>query len=215
MLRVAAVGTASTGKSALLNALFGTTFLVDARAGSTTAVERVATTFDQFDVDVIDTPPLDEPEDPVHADVYLLVCDKDLTDVEHAEAARIALAGRPLLVLVNKADTYNDAQRYQLLGHIVQRLQELVPASRIMYCAADPVRLVSAVQPDGELVERTIPAPPQLQDVLPALRVALNEARTSLRVQTREYAREAADRVKSAANSGWRLLRDRARKSGF
>ena len=214
MVRVAAVGTASTGKSALLNALFGTRFPVDARAGSTNSPIRAFANFEGKELEVIDTPPLDHHRVPVDADVFLLVCDKDLTYAEYAEALRVSRAGRPLLCALNKADTYSDVQRRQLLSHVGMRLHGLVAARRIVTCAADPVRIADEVQPDGSVVERLTPARRQVEEILPVLHEAIDEARTSLRVQTREYARAAAGRVRSAASSGWRKLRDRRRDRG-
>jgi small GTP-binding protein len=208
MLRLAAVGTSSTGKSALLNALFGTAFAVDPRAGSTTRQAAASVTFEGTELEVIDTPPLETHGALVKADLFLLVCDKDLIEAEYEIALRLSRTGRPLVVALNKSDTYDRRQHSVLREHLRQRLAGVVPPGRIVASAADPVRLIDEFRPDGSTVERVTSAEPHLDEIVRALHDAIEEAKASLRVQAREYTREAIERARSAASAGWKRFRN-------
>ena len=98
MISIAVVGSASTGKSSVANAVFGTAFPVDARSGSTREVLRRVV----GDLEVIDAPPDTAPE----ADAYLLVCDKVLTATEFRHLRDLRRRKRPVAIILNKADTY-------------------------------------------------------------------------------------------------------------
>ena len=191
MIRFAAIGTASTGKSAVLNAVFGTRFAVDVRAGAS-AEQSAAIEFEGEQLEVIDTRPVESVFTRMQADAYLLVCDKDLIDLEYQQIVRIA---RPLGVAVNKSDTYSRPQMRQLLQQIRRRAAGIVPAERIVACAADPVRISYRQAPDERLLEQTVAAPPEVEALLPVIRELIAEAEGSIRVRTRKVAlqtREAA-----------------------
>ena len=108
----------STGKSALLNAVFSTTaFIVDPRAGSTKAVQKVTTQLGVHKVVVIDTPGIGDiagierteaaRQAAQSAELVLIVCDKDLTESEYRLIKIVASFGKPLLAILNKADILN------------------------------------------------------------------------------------------------------------
>ena len=96
MIRVAATGSASTGKSAVLNALFRTRFAVDARSRSTTGRVRQIVRIGEVEIEVIDNPPLPNRSRDTDADVYLLICDKDLTELEYDGSGSDFRRGRGL-----------------------------------------------------------------------------------------------------------------------
>lgn len=191
MIRVAAVGTASTGKSALLNAVFGTAFPVDARADSTVITTSATVDLGIHQLEILDIPPHQSAD----ADVYLLVCDKDLTRAEHGEAQRIVSAGRAIGVILNKSDTYDPSQLARLLEIVRQRLQPFIPPDRVVACEADPVRVVYR---DGE--EEHLSAPADVSAVIPLIEELVAEAAASVRVQARELTLRAAKSTKAAAD---------------
>lgn len=195
MIRVAATGSASTGKSAVLNALFGTQFVVDPRSRSTIAQAIDVVRFGAAEIEVIDNPPLPDSSSRINADVYLLVCDKDLTELEFDEAVRICRAGRALSVVLNKSDTYSGPQIAGLVQHIRWRLRALVPDSDIVACAADPVRLVYEGQPDGTIFEKSAKVSADTQALEDVVRRLISQAEGTLRVRTRELAVRASERV--------------------
>jgi GTPase Era involved in 16S rRNA processing len=182
VISLAAVGSASTGKSALLNALFGTRFKVDAAARTTTGLQSDVVAFAGRHIQVIDTPPLHH----VTADAYLLVCDKDLTAAEFAELERIARKRRPVTIAINKADTFNPAQLRGLLRTVRNRVRDVVPAERVQPCAADPVRIVLARGPSGELVEHVRHGGSDAAAVARCVAAMLDDSSRTIRVRTRE-----------------------------
>ena len=186
MIRIAAVGSASTGKSAVLNAVFGTAFPVDARSGTTHSAARSVV----GEVEVIDAPP----DQLVPADAYLLVCDKDLTESEMAHLQR--MRGRPVAIVLNKSDTYDAAQLDGLLNHIRTRVRGLVQPDRVLACAADPVRIVHRERTDGSVSEHVVPAQADIAAILEAVQDLITAAGSSVRVRSRELAGRLANALK-------------------
>ena len=204
MIRIASTGTASTGKSAVLNALFGTNFRVDARARSTASAVKAILRYGDSEIEVIDLPPLSSRSEGLNADVYLLICDKDLTEPEYQEAVRICRAGRALGVVLNKVDTYSARHLAELLEHIRARLQGHVDASRVVSCAAEPVRIVHEQRPDGSTVEQFVPGAPDVRELELLVNALINEAENTLRVRARELATRTSNRLST-------FLRERIR----
>ena len=193
MISIAATGTSSTGKSALLNALFGTNFEVGAKAGTTRSVAQSVVSFDDRELLVIDTPALGSGSEVVRADVHLLVCDKDLINADASELARILGAGRPLTIVLNKADTYSPAQLRQLKRRIASR----VSGVRVVQTSACPVQITIVHRSDGTESHRSRHLHPEVEDARLAVRAMLGEAAESPRVIAREGAIQAARKVRS------------------
>ena len=160
MIRLAVIGTRSSGKSSIAKAL---------------AIPEVET---------VDGPSTDR----INADAYLLVCDKDLISSDYEQIVRIVRAHRPVGVVLNKADTYSRPQLRVLLQHIRRRLTDLVPAGRLVPCAADPVRIVWRQRSDGTLVERHEPADRDIASVIMLANQLVADAANSLRVRARTFA---------------------------
>ena len=184
MISIAVVGSASTGKSSVANAVFGTAFPVDARSGSTREVLRRVV----GDLEVIDAPPDTAPE----ADAYLLVCDKDLTATEFRHLRDLRGRKRPVAIILNKADTYDAAQLTGLLRHIRSRVRDFLTLEDVIACAADPVRIVHWEHSDGRISEHGVPTQADVEPVIAIVRSLTAEARASVRVRSRELGRRLA-----------------------
>jgi GTPase len=214
-VEIAVFGRISVGKSALLNAVFETNaFIVDPRGGSTLAAQRIDAYLAGHRVAVIDTPGIGEVRDrfkaeeakeaAYRADLVVVVCDKDVTDFEHAEIEALIEFGKPLLVVLNKADTLSLADRKALLAELRQRLSQLVEPSHVLVCAASPIRLVARERADGTLEERAERTTPDVLDVRSRIVEVLQEEADLLKqvneaahgvqaaVQQREVARRRA-----------------------
>ena len=188
MIRIAVVGSASTGKSAVANAVFGTAFPVDARSGSTREVRRALVR----DLEVIDAPPDTAPE----ADAYLMVCDKDLTATEFRYLRDLRRRKRPVAIVLNKADTYDAAQLSDLLRHIRARVRHFVAPEKVIACAADPVRIVHRERSDGRISEHGVPTQADVASVTSLVPNLTAEAGANVRVRSRELARRLATSIR-------------------
>ncbi len=155
-LHVAAVGRVSSGKSSLLNALLqqpafstsvvhGETRQVSARPWRQVAGHSVL---------VVDTPGSDE-ANPRHstagsqrealawqeaqlADILLFVLDGDLTASQLEHLRRLANTGKPLIVVLNKADLYTETEQQALLQSIREKTAGLVTPEFIVTASAAP-----------------------------------------------------------------------------
>jgi GTP-binding protein Era len=173
-LHIAVFGRVSVGKSAVLNALAGRElFDVGVLHGTTTGADRRE--WDSLAADdtalgpmlLIDTPGIDEldgeereriaREVAQRADLVVFVVDGDLTAVEHDALRAVALAGRPTLLALNKADRYTTAERDALLARLREHAASRLRPDNVLAVMANPApERVLAVDAAGNetIVER-------------------------------------------------------------
>jgi len=149
-LHIAVFGRVSVGKSSVLNALIGReVFSVSLLHGETKTADMEAwKEVDAGGVYLIDTPGIneidgEEREALAHevagrADLLLFVVDSDLTDVELKALQTVAETNRPIILVVNKADQYNESQLIDLRTIIRDRVSGLIAPENIVFTAASP-----------------------------------------------------------------------------
>lgn len=174
-IHIAILGRVSTGKSSIGNALLGReVFSTSALHGETREDEAqdwqsVAASH----VVLIDTPGIDELDgaararlarDVAHrADVLLMICEGDLTDVEFKALEQLATLGRPVLLVMNKQDRYTAQEQEQLLARLEERAAPLLGPGRVLAAAADPrPETVIRIDQDGAETEQQRPRPPDV-----------------------------------------------------
>ena len=171
-VHLVAFGKVSTGKSSLLNALLGrTAFSTSPLHGETTAANRQAwSEYQDQSVVVIDTPGTDEldgesreavaTETAAHADIILFVLDGDLSRSELQQLERICVPGKPIIVVLNKADLYTTDELEVLLDAIRYKTAHLIKRNQVIAAAADPnPQTVITVDADGnESIRKNTPS---------------------------------------------------------
>lgn len=167
-IHLAVFGRVSTGKSSLLNALIGEdAFTVSPLHGET----KHSSMHEWREVDtggvfLIDTPGLDEAggedrellaiEVTRRADLVLFVVDGDMTESE-LESLKLLLArGRPVIVVLNKADLFTAEETERLLDALRRRTAGLVDPEYIVAAAAQPrPQVVVEVDANGRETQST------------------------------------------------------------
>lgn len=172
-VHIAAFGRVGVGKSSLLNALIGERcFSTSPLHGETTGVGQAPwQEAASGGVYLVDTPGIDEVggeerermarEAARRADLLLFVAEGDLTGAEREALAALAAAGRPMLLVLNKADHYDEAERAALLARLAQRATGLVDPANIVAASADPApeRVVARDMAGTERETRRRPPP--------------------------------------------------------
>ncbi|MEO0580095.1 MAG: Era-like GTP-binding protein, partial [Pseudomonadota bacterium] len=142
-VHIAAFGRVSTGKSSLLNALIGeSAFSTSPLHGETQqAAMHAYHEAEAHGVFLIDTPGLDEAfgeEREAHArevvgraDLILFVVDADLTAQEGEALAWLAQQGRPVLVVLNKADRYTDEECGLVLESLRRHTKDMLAPNNV------------------------------------------------------------------------------------
>jgi GTP-binding protein Era len=183
--RVAVLGRVGVGKSSLLNALLGEErFAADVAHGSTRREEACpwgVAIPGLAGVDLVDTPGLDEVAAPARerlarevalgADLVLLVVDADLTRVEATVLEGLLAGGKPLLLVLNRADCWPEAELPALLASLRSRLP---PAARHL----EPLAVAAAPRQAHLLADgrvRGVPGPPRVGVLREALLALLAE----------------------------------------
>ncbi|MBF0308810.1 MAG: GTP-binding protein [Magnetococcales bacterium] len=179
-IHIAVCGRVGVGKSALLNALLGQEcFSVSPLHGETKKPGEAPWAVANLGegLFLIDTPGLDEVDGEaretmtrrvVHgSDLTLFVTEGDLTHSEfQAFRELISQVHKPLILILNKADRFTLEERELLLATLRQRTAGLLPADRLLACAAKPrSRIHLETLPDGSEREISRPSPPEVENL--------------------------------------------------
>ncbi|AFY74686.1 small GTP-binding protein domain protein [Synechococcus sp. PCC 7502] len=150
---IAAVGLASSGKTAVLNAIHGRkNWRTSPLKGTTVSLNYADTDLDspKVQIKLIDTPGLHEVEGEsraqiainaaYEADLILFITSKDLTRYELEMIAQLHHAHKPILLIFNKADLYPPSDR-KLIHEALQNpeLQVLISPDEIIFTSAEPL----------------------------------------------------------------------------
>lgn len=167
-LHVAVFGRVSVGKSSVLNALLGRdAFSVSILHGETTTMDMQE--WQEIDVGgiyLIDTPGINEIngeererlaiEVASRSDLLLFVIDSDLTDVELTALKTAAGTNRPIILVVNKSDQYNERELLQLRSIVRERVAGFISPENIVFSAASPAKqTVIMIDDDDNETETT------------------------------------------------------------
>ncbi len=165
-LHIAVFGRVSVGKSSVLNALLGKDIFSVSILHGETKTESIEAwqEVDAGGVYLIDTPGIneidgDEREKLAHevanrSDLLLFVVDSDLTEVELAELKTVSETQRPIILVVNKSDQYNEKEIKELRLIIKERVSGIISENNIVFSAALPSQqIVIKVDEEGNETE--------------------------------------------------------------
>ena len=214
VIRIAAFGLVSRGKSSVVNALVGQKILKTGPINGVTQWPR-AIHWDapsgKVQVEFIDTPGLDEISGESRAtmardvarqaDLILFVVSGDITRTEYEALCELRQSHKPLLLVFNKIDLYPEKDRFE----IYQQLQKLGVGNRhggnldtlsteeIVMVAAEPQAIpVRTEWGDGKITEEWESPPPQIDELREKILTILNrEGRSLLALNALFQAREA------------------------
>jgi len=216
VIRIAAFGLVSRGKSAVLNALLGQKLLQTGPLNGVTqwprSVRWTPSNSGKVQVELIDTPGLDEIEGQARAqmakdvarqaDLILFVVAGDITRTEYQALCELRQTQKPLLLVFNKVDLYPDTDRQAIYQNLQQlgaggpadrRLQQLLSSDEIVMVTAEPAPMEVRVEwPDGEVTYEWETPPPQVDEVKQKILKILNrEGRSLLALNALLQVREA------------------------
>jgi len=204
VIRIAAFGLVSRGKSAVVNALLGQKILQTGPLNGVTqwpkSVRWTPSTDGKVQVELIDTPGLDEiqgetraqmaREVALSADLILFVVAGDITRTEYQALCELRQTQKPLILVFNKIDLYPEQDREAIYRQLQQlgtgspkdrRLQKLLSEDEIVMIAAEPAPLEVRVEwPDGEVTYEWETPPPQVDELKQKILSILNREGRSL-----------------------------------
>lgn len=214
LVRIAAFGLVSRGKSAVLNALLGQKVLQTGPLHGVTQWPRsVRWTLgnSKVQVELIDTPGLDEIQGQARADMarevarqadlILFVIAGDITRTEYQALSFLQQSQKPLILVFNKIDLYpeQDAQAiYQKLQQLGgEAATQLLTLNEIVRVAAEPIpRQMRVEWPDGQISYEWETPPPQVEELKQRILELLNrEGRSLLALNALVQAREAEEKI--------------------
>ena len=176
VIKIAAFGLVSRGKSAVLNALIGEKLLDTGPLHGVTQWPksiRWQPPSGKIQVEFIDTPGLDEISGQVRetmardiaqqSDLLLFVVAGDITRTEYQALCELRQSQKPLLLVFNKIDLYPDVELQEICQKLQQlgteshdsTLKQLLSPEEIAMVAAEPQAVpVRLEYPDGSTVEQ-------------------------------------------------------------
>jgi small GTP-binding protein len=216
VIRIAAFGLVSRGKSALMNALLGHKILQTGPLNGVTqwprSVRWTPNTSGKVQVELIDTPGLDEIDGQARsqmardvarqADLILFVVAGDITRTEYQALCELRQAQKPIILVFNKIDLYPDTDRQAIYQNLQQlsagRGERKEPVScllpdEIVMVAAEPTPLEVRVEwSDGQVTYEWETPPPQVDELKQKILSIFNrEGRSLLALNALIQAREA------------------------
>lgn len=196
-LTIAVFGLVSRGKSAVINALLGQPVLQTGPLHGVTRwprsvywsppVETVHSTNLPMQIELIDTPGLDEIDGQdradmaetiaSQADLILFVVSGDITRTEYQALTMLQASHKPILLVFNKTDLYPEMDRqavYDALQRLWQQSQAEAPLAlgpeQVVMVAAEPAPLQVRVEwPDGHISHEWEAPPPQIAPLRQAI----------------------------------------------
>ncbi|MBE9232284.1 GTP-binding protein [Cuspidothrix issatschenkoi LEGE 03284] len=214
VIRIAAFGLVSRGKSAVLNSLLGEKILQTGPLNGVTQWPRSVRwkPGDKVLVELIDTPGLDEIEgdsraqmarDVVRqADLILFVVSGDITRTEYQGLLELRQAQKPLILVFNKIDLYPDTDRNAIYQNLQQlgagnvQSKPLLP-DEIVMISAEPAPIEVRVEyADGTINYEWETPPPQVEELKQTILNILNrEGRSLLALNALIQARESEQNI--------------------
>ncbi|MBW4616671.1 MAG: GTP-binding protein [Desmonostoc vinosum HA7617-LM4] len=210
VIRIAAFGLVSRGKSAVLNALLGDKVLQTGPLNGVTQWPRSVRwqPGGKVQVELIDTPGLDEiagesraqmaREVARQADLILFIVSGDITRTEYQALLELRQAQKPLILVFNKIDLYPDIDRsaiyqnLQQLGAGHSQAKPLLPDEIVMVAAEPAPMEIRAEWPDGSVGYEWETPPPQVDELKQTILNILNrEGRSLLALNALIQARDA------------------------
>ena len=213
---IAVFGLVSRGKSAVLNALVGQKILETGPLNGVTRFPRsIRWSIDEtMQIDLIDTPGLDEidgaaradmaAEVVCQADLILFIISGDITELEYQFLCELRQAQKPLLLVFNKADLYPEREQqiiYQQLkglsgssdNHSSELLQRLLSADEVVMVAADPSSIQVRIEyADGTMKNEWEKPAPQIAPLQEKIKeLFTREGRSLLAINALVQARSA------------------------
>ncbi|MBR8838185.1 MAG: GTP-binding protein [Stigonema ocellatum SAG 48.90 = DSM 106950] len=214
LIRIAAFGLVSRGKSAVLNALLGQKILQTGPLHGVTQYPRSIrwNPSSKVQVELIDTPGLDEIEGEARgqmardvvqqADLILFVVSGDITRTEYEALCKLRQTQKPLILVFNKIDLYPDTDKEAIyknllsLGAANPQAKPLQP-DEIVMVAAEPAPIEVRVEwPNGDVTYEWETPPPQIDQLQQTILKILNrEGRSLLALNALIQARDAEEAI--------------------
>ncbi len=147
-IHISVLGRVSVGKSSLLNALIGQAkFSTSPLHGETTeAAFASCQEYEAEGIYFIDTPGINEIEGEAReklahevaarSDIILFIVDGDMTDTEYQALKQVVSESRPVILVLNKADRYTQAEKQSLLNSLRNRVEGLVEPHNVISATA-------------------------------------------------------------------------------
>jgi small GTP-binding protein len=208
-LHLSVFGRVSTGKSSLLNALIGEErFSVSPVHGETRYSSMQAWEEKEAGgVFLIDTPGLDEAggedretmakEVAGRSDLVIFVLDGDVTETELDALRAVLSEGRPVILVLNKADLYTRDERDALLAAIRNKTTELLDPEYVIVAAAQPrPQVVVEADSSGREITTERPRDPDVAELrLKLWEILEAEGKTLAALNASLFAADLSDQV--------------------
>ena len=216
IIRIAAFGLVSRGKSSVVNALLGQNVLETGPLNGVTKWPRTVrwNPGGKIQIELIDTPGLDEiagearaamaKEVASQSDLILFVIAGDITRTEYDALVELRDSHKPLILVFNKIDLFPEKDRQEIYQQLQQleasdggQVNHILSKEEIVLIAAEPKPIRVRVEwPDGRETQEWETPPPQIDELKEKIFNILNtEGRSLLAINALFQAQEAEAQI--------------------
>lgn len=157
-ITIALFGLINSGKSSIINALYGRNICnVSAQGGETKKAKKYSFgsryKSNDFLLSVIDTPGIGEANDRIHAQkakyavedahIVFFVISEDLTQLEFQHIKELRNIGKPLLLIINKIDRLTNSQILEIEKSIKKKLTNIIDKKNIIKVSSSPIKKIT------------------------------------------------------------------------
>ena len=208
-IHISVLGRVSVGKSSLLNSLIGDELFSTSPLHGETKHNKFANwqEYEDGGVYFIDTPGINEIEGEQRAkmahdvatrsDIILFVVDGDMTDTEYQALKQLVAESRPIVLVLNKADRYTQAENKDLLENLTEKTTGLVAAENIVLATSrSTTKQYILVDDEGNETETTKEFPADVAELKTCLwSIVKDEGKTLAAINASLFAGSLSDQI--------------------
>ena len=208
-IHISVLGRVSVGKSSLLNALIGDEQFSTSPLHGETRKNKFASWHEYEDGGVyfIDTPGINEIDGEQRAkmahdvatrsDIILFVVDGDMTETEYQALIQLVAESRPIVLVLNKADRYTQAENKALIENLSEKTTGLVAAENIVLATSRSTsKEYILVDEEGNETETTKEFPADVVELKTCLwSIIKDEGKTLAAINASLFAGSLSDQV--------------------
>lgn len=179
VVNIALFGEINVGKTSIIASLTAKPLAISARGGATQTIEQYAFSRHELDYCLFDMPGISEAfgtmanisyQTAIKSHVVVFVIDEEFTQSTFAAYQKLLTYKKPVIIAINKADYYSDAEKKQIYQRIVEQfVRQDLAYPPIVWIQAATSKIIEKHHADGRIENSEVSVPANLDTLLFAI----------------------------------------------